>query len=627
MYVKLSSMPDPPKEYVLELPKLDGGLNLWDLDYRMDANQSPNMLNLYWLDGALSCREGQVWLSQTQLGTGYCCAPELFWDHGFFHIGSKLYYGELSDPAAETMTLTELLSGVPENRGTWFRYGDDLYYKNRGGYFVIRYTPPEEGETSASFTAGTVEAYAPVIQINTEPTTAAGDAYQPENRISPVKTVWYTTVSGVKEYHLPVQDVDSVDKVEVDGEEKAAGTDYTADLEAGTVTFVTEPTHHEPVQANTVKITYTKENPDAYNSIMDCPYAAVYGGDRNICVVLGGCTAQPNAYYWCGNHTAMDPGYFPMEQYNFAGDTEEAITGFGKQQAMLVIFKTKSVGRAVLSTTEMESGRLLLTLDYTSINSRIGCDLPWTIQLIENNLVFCNTEQGVHLVRDSSAALENNIVSLSRNVNGSIRRSGLLDAVRRAAVTASFDDGARYWVAAGGDAYVWDYQLSGYQDPSWFYFTNIQAVSFFQKNEYGFHLDGSGRVTALRRTYCDYDQGILKRYQFAAQNMGGYDALKDVLSVIFVVRSDTNSLLNITYLTDYEQRADLTPVRAYSWGLVPRNLNHRYLGVTRFATVARRRPGCRHVRHFSMILENDELATDMSVISAQIFYRYQGRDR
>ena len=152
-------------------------------------------------------------------------------------------------------------------------------------------------------------------------------------------------------------------------------------------------------------------------------------------------------------------------------------------------------------------------------------------------------------------------------------------------------------------------------------------MCFFQKNEYGFHLDGAGRVTALRRTYCDYDQGIPKVYQFAAQNMGGYDALKDVLSVIFVVRSDTNSLLNITYLTDYEQRADLTPVRAYSWSLAPRNLNHRYLGVTRFATVARRRPGCRHVRHFSMVLENDELATDMSVISAQIFYRYQGRDR
>ena len=127
MYVKLSSMPDPPKEYVLELPRLDGGLNLWDLDYRMDANQSPNMQNLYWLDGALSCRDGQAWLSEAQLGAGYCCAPELFWDHAFFHIGSKLYYGALSDPAAETMTLTELLSGVPANRGTWLRYGDDLF--------------------------------------------------------------------------------------------------------------------------------------------------------------------------------------------------------------------------------------------------------------------------------------------------------------------------------------------------------------------------------------------------------------------------------------------------------------------------------------------------------------------
>lgn len=617
---------------MLELHRLDGGLNLWELDYRMEANQSPGMKNLCWLDGALSCRDGQVWLSDNaELGTGHSCYAFLFWENAFFHIGDKLYRAKVASAQETRIQLVELLSGVPQNRGTWFRYGDNLYYKNRGGYYCIEYIA-RTIHTPADFAARPVEAYVPVIQINTEPTTGAGDTYQPENRISPQKTVWYTAVEGVTEYHLPVQNVSSIDNVVVDGGEPLeAGEGYEADLVSGVVRFTSAPKQHSPVRANTVVVTYTKADAEtyqrAYDSIMDCPYAVAFGGNQNICVVVGGCSAQPNAYFWSGNHAVMDPGYFPMEQYNFAGDTEEGITGFGKQQAMLVVFKQHSVGRIAMETTEMGSGRVLISMPYTNINSRIGCDLPWTIQLVENNLVFCSTEQGVCVVKDSSAAYENNIVSFSRNVDGSIRRAGLLELVRTADTVCSFDDGSRYWVVAGGEAYVWDYQLSTYQKPSWFYFTGINGVSFFSEGEHGFHLDALGRVTAFRRTYSDYGGAIKKAYQFAAQSMGGYDTLKDVLSVIFVSRADTNTLLNVTYLTDYEERKDPTPIYTVSWRLVPRNLTSRSLNPTPFSTVARRRPGCRHVRHFSMILENDSVGADMSIISAQIFYRYQGRER
>lgn len=619
MRVSLSNLPTPNKEYVIDFPRLDGGLNTWELDYRLDANESPEMVNLWWQDGALCSRNGQVFVTSDQpLGTGWSAYEGLYWDHAFFHIGDRLYHAKLDDPdvAGGDVVLAELLSGVPENRGTWFRYGDDLYYKNRGGYFRVRYQ--EEG----GFSAGGVEAYSPIIQINTEPTTGAGDTYQPENRICPRKTVWYSTVAGVTEYRLPVQDIDRVDRVVMDEGELTEGTDYTVDLTAGTVTFAVEPTHHDPVQVNTVKITYTKANPEAMSSIMDCPYAIVYGGDQNICVVLGGCPAQPNAYFWCGNHIVMDPGYFPMEQYNFAGDTEEKITGFGKQQNMLVIFKEKSIGRAAMGTTEMGSGRVLITMDYTAINSRIGCDLPWSIQLVENNLVFCNTHRGVHIVKDSSSAYENNVEDISRKVN-----NGLLPALRNGVTVTGCDDGNRYWIVADGEVYAWDYSLSTYKDPSWFYFTGINAVAFLTGADTAYHLDGSGRVTVMRRNFQDYGGPIHKRYRFATQYFGGYDRLKDVRSVIFVVRGDADTDIDITYVTDYEVRKDLTPIRSYCWRLAPRNLAYRFLGVRRFATVARRRPGCRHIRHFCMELENNEAGMDMAVISAQVFYNYQGRDR
>ena len=619
MRVNLSRMPSPPKEYVLDFPRLDGGLNTRELEYRLNANESPDMVNLWWKDGALCSRDGQVRITGAEpLGTGWSACGQLFWDNGFFHIGDGLWHTRLDggETAEGSVELTRLISGVPENRGTWFRYGGGLYYKNRGGYFVI--TRDEAG----IFSASAVEGYTPVIQINTDPGTGAGDTYQPENRISPRKTVRYSTVKGVREYHLPVEGADGVERVAVDGVTLAEGTDYTVDLAAGTVTFATEPAHHDPVRVNTVEITYTKENADAMASVMDCPCATVYGGEQNVLVVVGGCEAQPNAYFWSGSHSVMDPGYFPMEQYNLAGDAGEKITGFGRQQSMLVVFKERSVGRAAMSAAEMGSGRVLITLNYTPINSSIGCDLPGSIQTVENNLVFCSTVGGVYLLKDSTSAHENNVVSISRKVN-----RGLLEGVRSAETVISCDDGSRYWLAADGEVYLWDYSLSGYGDPVWFRFTDIPAAAFLTACGRVWHLDDRGRVTVMRGGCRDYGGAIHKRYRFAARNMGSYDRLKDVIGVAFVVRGDTDTVIDVTYETDWERRRDAIPIRSWTWRMFPRDLAYRCLSFRRFATVARRRTCCSRVRHFAMELENNIAGMDLAVISAQIFYRFQGRER
>ena len=51
------------------------------------------------------------------------------------------------------------------------------------------------------------------------------------------------------------------------------------------------------------------------------------------------------------------------------------------------------------------------------------------------------------------------------------------------------------------------------------------------------------------------------------------------------------------------------------------------LAIRRFAHVAVRKPGCRHVRHFTMRLSNNEPGCDMSLVSAQIVFTSQQRNR
>lgn len=624
MRVNLSNYPSAAKTYGVDFPKLTGGLNLWELDYRMDANQSPEMKNLWWQDGVLQCRDGQSYIADgTDLGAGYTCYSALFWGSAFFHIGSGLYYG---NPGAEVFSLVKLTGGVPENRGTFFRYLDWLFYKNRGGFFKISYDPEADPVFSVANVAE--EAYVPVLLLNADPDYGSGDTYQPENRLSQKKTVRYNAKDGVKVYHLPVANIDGIVEVKVDGAVQETSA-YTVDLEAGTVTFGTAPPVTTPPTNNTVEITFSKANQDAYDSIMDCTYAFVAGGDTNICILLAGCPAQPNAVFWNDrDNLSMNPAYFPMTYYNLVGDTEDPVTGFGRQYSDLIVLKEHSVGKLTFGVeTQNLDDRHGISFTYVNINSKTGCDLPWSIQLVENNLVFCNTYQGVHILRSSSAAYENNVECISRNVNGH-EDNGLLFDVRGAEVVASFDDDDRYWLCAGGHVYLWDYVLSTFSEPSWFFFTEIPGIAYFQDDEREtYHLDAAGRVTLFERTFVDYERPIEKVYQFPTQFFGNYDRLKDITRCIFSVRSDTDSTVEIQYQTDYETRVDKTDIRSASWKLIPRNLSYRVLSVQRFARVAHRKPGCRHIRHFSMRLTNNELAQDLAILSAQIQYRFSGRDR
>jgi len=624
-YVNMAHMPNPNPEHVLTFQSLNGGINLSELEYRLKMNESPEMKNMIWRDGVICGRDGQEWITSAEnLGETYTMYERLYFEHLFAHIGNKLFY---VNPKQDEAEFVSLYTGVPRTRGTFFQYYNKLYYKTAGAYICIEHSEEQvNGTVVHHFSASAVDGYVPVTVINASPSTGSGDLYQPENRIQAKKTIWYNAEEGVRVYQLPVKPVDSVASVTVDGAAKTEGTDYTVDLANGTVTFNTAPPVTNPPTNNTVVITYSKANPDAMSSIMDCPYAATYGGAGDLCVVFGGCPAQPNAFFWSGNNIAMDATYFPFVQYQFAGGADDSITGFGKQQSYLVVFKERSVGRAKMSTTDVD-GRLTIDMPYTAINDKIGCDLPWTIQLIDNNLVWCNTEQGVHILKDSSYAYENNIECISTKIRGFNNRLSLIWDVRNGAVISSLDDSRHYWVCSGDHAWLWDYENSDYKNPSWYFFTNIKASAFASELDDIWHLNPAGRLTYFARSYWDYDGPIVKSYRFPAQNFGGYDRLKNINSVIIAIRPDTPSTAKVTYITDYETRVDLTDLRHLVWRLVPRNLTYRCLAGTGFGAPFRRRPMCRRVKHFAMRLENSVVGEDLSIISAQIFYNYQGRLR
>ena len=654
----------PKHEYVLDFSNLCGGINLWDPDYRMKSNESPEMKNLLWRNGMLCSRKGQYRMCPYELGQGFAAYPRLWHGCIFAHIGANIFCFRPEEGEASPILLA---TGIPKVRGTFFTYSDKLYYKTRGAYKEITATKVD-GEWS--FACNTVFPYEPVILINANPATGAGDLYQPENRMSSRKTVWYNAVDGAKTYVLPVK-AERVTYVEVGGYHVTSGWSY--DPQNGRVLFTVAPPVTDPPTNNTVHITYELDNPEAQKSIDDCRYAAVYGGTGELCVVMAGSEEQPNAYFWSGNSSIkMDASYFPMEQVQLAGASEERITGFGKQQGNLIVLKEGSVGKTALGVQEI-NGRVMIDMPYVPINATIGCDLPWSIQPVENNLVFAN-RKGIYMLLDTTPANENNIVCISRKINGSAERPGYLADVagNRGARSQSeasgsgnessatildvypslnggtreasgeigedevcaCDDGTHYYLTVNGHTWAWNYELSGWNNPSWFLLTNINAVALICEGQEICYINGQGSLVGLHNEYNDYGEPIERLFRFPTMNFGSYDCRKNVNSVIVTLGAYEEENTELWYLTDYEERRDLTNLRVVdeegtqgtepcgdssTHGPVPCVPDTRPQSA-RVPAVFRRRPMCRRVLHFTMKLKNENVNEGFALVGAQVFY-------
>ena len=610
------------KRYSEHVGLFTGGMNCTDAPFLLSANESPFLQNLTLRGGALRSRRGKLQIASAPTGV-LSCAPFLFRGWMLLHVQDRIRACKLiaTDDGVPVGTSQAPFvdPDFPLVPGVWFLYRGDVYYKTKGAYLrisaegtLLRGTLLRDEDASA-------KVYVPVIQINTDPVTGAGERYQPENRFGAGRKVRFNARAGVTDYQLPEQGIDRVVMVKIDGTLTA---DYTVDTETGVVSFFTAPPVSDPPVNNTVEIWYRKANPDAYSSILDCTAAAVFGGAQGLCVVMGGCASQPNAYFWSGNNgLVMDPTYFPMDQYNLAGDADAPITAFGRQQNMLVIFQPGAMGRAAFGMTEV-GGLTKITMDYTRISAAVGCDLPGSVQLVGNNLVWASRRHGVCRLRDTSAANENNVQILSRKIHGEPGRPGLLRALYEAETqrVRSVNTGRRYLLVLGDHAYEWNHERSTPEEPAWFYHTGLTCVGLVpEAGERLFAVSVDWRISEFVTSYADHDEAIEKICELPPRTLGSFHRFKAACGVLFTTCGDAPMDTQVTWACDFAEREDPTNLTV----TIPAGQEPNRA----FAAVFRRSPGFHSLRHLSARLYNNTAGEDLSFVSAQIIYEYRGKQR
>lgn len=609
------NVPDsqPPRE--LRLSVLNGGLSTKYFESLIKDNQSPVMQNLNADDrGALSKRWGILKTYTNSLGSGSINGIYYYNSKIIIAWGTSLYTQSAGDQPVS------IYSGVANVKATFFEFNNILYMINGTDYIAYN------GNTCATITP-----YVPTL-YTARLYTGGGAAYEGINRIGAGFKNSFNGDASHTSFLLSQTGLDATAvTLTIGGVAKTEGTHFTVNRTTGTVDFTggTSPHGAPATGTDNVIITAYKTDSTAVSSIKSCKHFAAYGGENDTRVFLAG---YGNYVFYSG---LLDPTYFPYNNYNRLGDPNKTCNGFSKIYDILVVFKDKSIySMEYLST----SG--LVSFPTKVINDAVGCDIPGSIQLINDNPVWCNTYRGVYILWTSGAVKEEkNVRLISDNINGSPYKTGLLNETESDLLAASsYDFDGKYYLCVGTKAWLWDYKISPYQgltdggeSLSWFYYTNINASCWINNGNDLYWGDRTIGIInkANPGVYNDNGtaiNGIWRSKLFAFDDGSGNqltDWYKTIIEFWLTTRSNINSDVVITYYSEQGSTLETTTISAasvknFDWGSW--DWSNFTWNVVNYATTIRKKPKLKKIKYFQLELANNEINQNLSIIYLVISY-------
>jgi hypothetical protein len=601
--IKYNFAQDTPQAAPFRLTRIDGGLNVRDEQSQLRDNQSPSMQNVNCDDrGALQKRPGWEKVYATSLGAG---AVHLVYDYRktdgtvvtLIHHGTKLY------TQADDDQPVEIHSGISNAKGAAFVFGGIFYYVD--GTNFIQYN----GTAVAAVTG-----YVPTVTL-ARGYDGGGTAFENYNHLS---NSWKDSFSpdGTHGTFLLSQTGLSATLVKVwlAGVEKTELTHFTVNRTTGVVDCAagTSPMGVPAAGTNTLVIQAEKADLMDPTAIKGCKYAAIYGGENDTRVFLTGNPSNPATVY---NSGLTDPTYWPENGDNKVGSDADHNTGLIVHYDSLILLKERSIWRMQYAVDDTG----VAYFPTYPVNSAIGCDMPGSLQLIDNYPVFCNTYGGVHILLATQVREEKNVKPISGLVNGAPSRPGILDEAKADLLAAtSVDWDGKYHLCVGSKVWVWDYQLSPYSSSTetlaWFPYTNINANCFLVRDLDCYFGDRTAGLAKkfTPETFNDGGVAIDAWWKSKLQHFGLPEWYKTINELFFRSRETANTKLTIRYFTDADVDLDPVEVKASSFNLAKLSLDIFTMAIWNFPPVFRLRPKLKKTVYFQFEVSNNTLNQNLS---------------
>ena len=630
------------KFFMIEKPAI-AGLNLKDLEYVQNPNQSPYMINIMYRNGAFSKRYGQE-VYKSFDNTVYNMI--IYRGHFIVHVGTKIYKDDI-----------ELAKYIPEKKGLFVLFNQNLYYFNDD---IYQYDDKEWKK---------VEPYVPTIVINRRPNGTSGDTSEAYNMIGRGFQNNFHGDGSSTVFVLTDKKLDSdIPKVKIDNVEWTYDANlskdktFKVDFEAGKITLKSAA----PSGTNNVEIIAYKhdEEWDSYHEqIMNSKYYSCFGGNNNSRLFVAG--GGKSTYYYSD---VYDASYFPYTNYARVGNSADDITGFGQQYNVLMIFKPTEIYSLTYyqqTTSTTTDSSVIGTGAFISqvVNSSIGCDCPNTIQLINNQLTWYSSVNGICTLVSTNIIDERNVRLISRNIDRSnnLGMIGILDINLKNKDKSLFDSvmsldyDSKYFLVFPkhyedgqerdfGYCYMWDYALSPFavssskttnpKDLAFYLFDNFYVDKFIIVDGECLYASShdkfKNKLIKLNNTFEDLDfnqdgksDPIKSAYMTPLLQFQAVEYLKTIKKIYIQCRGDTSSKINMKYITNDNAKGEYENEPIVIGSNIWKKFKWNTFAWTQIshAKVFMRKCALKKVEMAGIYFENNQLDCDMSI--SYLGFQYQ----
>lgn len=506
-------------------------------DLYLQNGQSPDMVNLEAFSGVLRTRAGQcsVFGKDPLCSSFHSITKQPFYNATILHNGTNLY--KLSSGKSPEL----LFSDMPDANSVFVEFKAKLYI----------YTSLRIYSVDKNFKVIEEMPYAPLLYNKYSASSISSGTQLDEklNLAAPVLKVSYRNCEETRIYNLPIKaDVQRPFQV-LYADQILSPDTYTVEEKKVTLNEKTTVDDDHPFS-----ISFFAQNPEDIgfeDKFSKCTLGATFGGTivSGTRVFMTGNSDLPGYYF---TSELLAPLRFDEDSYDIIGSGNENITAMIKQYGNLVVFTDRSVFKMTYEYQDSET-----IFSVKELNHYIGCDVPRSVEIIDNRIVFANSSKGVFLIDSSEDFGEQNIKPISGNINEGSSVC-LLSRDKEALRNAfSIDFNRKYYLCVGNYVYVWDYNARYYSSSSdystsqqklvWYVFCGIKAHTFFELDGLlytaGTQIDSGFAVFKYEGK--DFDKPIQYSFTSAKTYLSYPHLFKSIREIILDINCESNTKIGL----------------------------------------------------------------------------------
>ena len=516
--------------------------------------------------------------------------------------GGRLW--KLWDEEAGAFIKEEIGSIETEREIHFFGFDNHLYIINGAEYKVW------DGNTLAD-----VGGYRPLVTVSVPPS-GGGETMEQVNKLCGARRCWFYPDGEKCVFQLPETGLLSLDYVkDLSTGEALDPSAYTADTEAGTVTFTQAPA----MGTNTMEIGWTMGE-NFREQVLNMRWGELYAGTQDTRIFLYGDGSNKAIYSGLDYDGKPRADYFPDLNEISVGDANTPITGMIRHYSRLSCFKSDSAWTIEYGAVTLTDGAQTEAFYVTPVNRAIGNAAPGQVRLVLNSPRTLHgsdvyewknySAYSANLTHDERQAKR-----ISDRVYATLRQFDLKNCV-------CYDDNwaQEYYICYDGKALVHNYAAD-----AWYAYEDFDAVCMANFRGELLYGTSDGRLMHFSTDYLSNDGRAIDAYWESGSMSFGQDYQRKYAAMLWVgVKPESSAEVTVTVQTDRSS--------SYTEKLVSSSLaNFAHVNFAKWSFATNRKPQMSRLKikakkfvFYKLVFRTSAADSTVTILAADIRVRFTG---